>query len=105
MAEKPAASKRVRGLLSPKEFSQLSGLSLATVHRYLKAGKLPFLQPGGPRSRVLIPSDALQLPSPMTSIEREAESHQLFSASQVVHPPSRQPRWMRKVTHLRTEEA
>jgi hypothetical protein len=45
--------------LSPKQFSQHSGLSIATVHRYLKAGRLPYVQPAGPRGRILIQSDAL----------------------------------------------
>lgn len=45
--------------LSPQQFSDSSGLSIATVRRYLRDGKLPFVQPGGPRGRLLIPSDAL----------------------------------------------
>ena len=45
--------------LSPQEFSQQSGLSIASVRRYLRDGKLPFAQPGGPRGRILIPADAL----------------------------------------------
>jgi hypothetical protein len=47
--------------LSPKQFSRLGGLSLATVHRYLRQGFLPFLQPGGRRHRILIPRQALEL--------------------------------------------
>ncbi len=47
--------------LSPQEFGQLSGLSLATVHRYLKRGCLPYRQPSGRRGRILIPRDALDL--------------------------------------------
>jgi hypothetical protein len=45
--------------VSPQEFSDQSGLSIASVRRYLRDGKLPFVQPGGPRGRVLIPTDAL----------------------------------------------
>jgi hypothetical protein len=45
--------------VSPQEFSDQSGLSIASVRRYLRGGKLPFVQPGGPRGRVLIPADAL----------------------------------------------
>jgi hypothetical protein len=45
--------------LSPKEFSEQSGLSIATVGRYLRAGKLPYVQPRGRRGRVLIAFDAL----------------------------------------------
>jgi len=61
MADKTdeSAGKGTRRYLSPLEFCQLSGLSLATVHRYVKDGKLPFCQPGGHRTRILIPADAL----------------------------------------------
>ena len=45
--------------LSPDEFSQLSGLSIATVRRYLRAGRLPHVQPAGSHGRILIPRDAL----------------------------------------------
>ena len=45
--------------LSPEQFAQHSGYSLTTVHRYLKRGLLPKIQPGGPRSKVLIPRNAL----------------------------------------------
>ena len=47
--------------LSPWEFSQQSGLSIASVRRYLRDGKLPFAQPGGPRGRILMPADALRV--------------------------------------------
>ena len=55
------AGEQARGYLSPQEFSLLSGLSLATVHRYLRAGQLPFRQTAGFRSRIVIPRDALDV--------------------------------------------
>ncbi|WP_145044259.1 helix-turn-helix domain-containing protein [Gimesia chilikensis] len=45
--------------LSPEEFAQFSGLSVPTIHRYLKSGRLPYIQPGGFRCRILIPQNAL----------------------------------------------
>ena len=45
--------------LSPQEFVAFSGLSIATVRRYLDAGILPKVQPSGKRGRVLIPTSAL----------------------------------------------
>ncbi len=54
--ELEAASKE---FLSPEEFHLLSGLSPATINRYLASGKLPKVQPGGKRCRVLIPRSAL----------------------------------------------
>jgi hypothetical protein len=53
------SEKQPRRYLSPQDFSQLSGLSLASVYRYLKSGQLPCWQPRGPRGRILIPADAL----------------------------------------------
>jgi hypothetical protein len=53
------AATMIPKYLSPLEFSELSGLSIATVRRYVDSGKLPSWQPAGFRGRVLIPSDAL----------------------------------------------
>ena len=50
--------------LSPEQFAQLSGYSLSTVHRYLKRGLLPKVQPGGPGCKVLIPRNALDSLTP-----------------------------------------
>jgi excisionase family DNA binding protein len=46
--------------LSVQEFVAYSSLSIATVRRRLKEGKLPHLQFGGKGHRILIPRDALQ---------------------------------------------
>ena len=56
-----AAAKPDQGFLSPAEFAQLTGLSMATVRRYLRDGRVPKIQPGGARCRVLIPRAALEL--------------------------------------------
>ena len=53
-------SVRTTDYLSPAEFSRLSGLSRATVYRRIRDRSLPSAQPGGPRTRVLIPIDALR---------------------------------------------
>jgi hypothetical protein len=45
--------------LSPADFARHSGLSLSTVSRYLASGRLPKIQFGGRRCRVLIPRAAL----------------------------------------------
>ena len=52
--------------LSPKEFAARTGISLATVRRYLKSGRVVAHQPGGRRHRVLIPADALEQVAPST---------------------------------------
>jgi hypothetical protein len=96
------ADNQSRQYLSPREFSKVSGLSLATVRRYLKGGKLPYLQPGGRRGRILIPvdiltaippsvSDAIHISDPgsLSLIPGEMES----GAARL---PGPQPRWTRR---------
>ena len=93
-----------RRFLSVQEFALLCGLSHATIRRYLKSGRLPFYQPAGPRSRVLIPVDALDIPNqteplPITApLPRDGESifiedRHLASKSQLSGPG---PQWMRR---------
>ncbi|MCA9094196.1 MAG: hypothetical protein KDA68_11955 [Planctomycetaceae bacterium] len=48
----------VRRFYSVEEFSRQSGLSPATIRRRIKDGQLPSYQPGGPRTKVLIPASA-----------------------------------------------
>jgi len=44
---------------SPDQFAEMSGLSIATVRRYLATGKISSIQPGGCRCRKLIPVSVL----------------------------------------------
>ena len=90
--------------VSPREFARLSGLSLATIHRYVKCGKLPCCQPGGRRARLLIPIDALQglaLQSPSTERAPAAQVSPMATAPirNELPGPTRLagpvPRWMR----------
>jgi hypothetical protein len=46
--------------VSPEQFSQISGLSLKTVYRRIWDGSLGAVQPGGPKTRWLIPGDVLE---------------------------------------------
>lgn len=92
-----------REFVSPADFVALSGLSLATVRRYVADGRLPSAQPGGRRCRVLIPVSALsgfvrtrptiapqpQPKSPTTSI---ASRH--IPKKTLPGPP---PRWRSKI--------
>ena len=70
----------VREFLSPQEFASCSGLSLVTVRRYLADGRLPAVQPGGRRCRVLIPRSALNLFTKVSDVARAAR-----------RPPSQKP--------------
>jgi hypothetical protein len=45
--------------LTVDQFAAQSGMSVATIRRYIRTGKLECLQPGGFRCRVAIPRTAL----------------------------------------------
>jgi|GEM_PF-4430080 len=55
--------------LSPAEVARRTGLSIATVRRYVQGGALPKYQPGGRRCRVMIPIAALESFQSATSTE------------------------------------
>jgi excisionase family DNA binding protein len=49
-----------RCYLTIAELAATTGMSVSTLGRLKKRGLLPFFQPGGPRSRVLFPADAVE---------------------------------------------
>lgn len=69
-----------------EEFVERSGLSLVTVRRYIRDGKIPYIQPGGPRSRILIPRDVLE-----AYLAREPHSHNANDASFNDSPDNSKP--------------
>jgi excisionase family DNA binding protein len=103
----PAAGDRV--FLAPSEFAERTGLSLATVRRYIAAGRIPVAQPGGFRSRVLIPRDALVLPRPAPQGQRQlaadpdrhrdAAENPANNADRLSGP---RPGWLTKSKHVTT---
>jgi hypothetical protein len=102
----PAADDQSRRYLSPQEFSHLSGLSLATVHRYLRSGKLPYRQPGGRRGRILILADALEAapgadvgPDATTAVTVEPQS-----PAPVARLSGPHPRWVRQAVRPKAKE-
>lgn len=64
------ASEVPKEFLSPAEFATRSGLSESTVRRRVRDGTLPHRQPGGKRSRIVIPHDALVGPHQPTGATR-----------------------------------
>jgi excisionase family DNA binding protein len=88
--------------LSIAEFARLARLSISTIRRYMKAGKLPYVQIGGPRSRVLFAADVLDhfvSQSSLTSshIEEAASSPSCEAARQDNAPkqiPGPCPKWL-----------
>jgi hypothetical protein len=89
--------------LSPQEFGLLSGLSLATVHRYLRDGRLPYCQPGGRRGRILIPLEALEMASGAapgmafdTSVSASIPVANTQQPETAARLPGPRPRWSRQ---------
>jgi site-specific recombinase XerD len=82
---------------SPKEFADRSGLSLATVHRYLKSGRLKKRQPGGKSCRVFIPESELDSPGRPISDARTDQASLVTPSEEAatVEPlPGRRPAWI-----------
>lgn len=96
MSDKPAG-EIIREFLSPHEFATLCGLALITVRRYLADGRLPAVQPGGRRCRVLIPRSALNL---FTKVGDVAHAARRPSTDKPTAMPKRKspagptPRWL-----------
>jgi excisionase family DNA binding protein len=80
--------------LSPKQFSQRSGLALKTVYRRLHDGDLPFLQFGGRRHRILIPRTALDLVQPAKSSGPTPSPTAVPSVGEPAPKCGRKPRWL-----------
>ncbi|WDI41069.1 helix-turn-helix domain-containing protein [Bremerella sp. P1] len=53
--------------LTAKELAKFTGISVATVWRLKGEGKIAFIQPGGPGSRVLFKYDALEYIAPASA--------------------------------------
>lgn len=90
-------SGRPEGCLSPKEFAERAGISLSTVHRYLKNGHLPKVQRAGKNGRVWIPEQELytvsgpQMDDTSTCEVADLLPDSLNSANCL---PGRRPGWM-----------
>jgi hypothetical protein len=100
MPGSPASQELV--YCSVEEFALRSGLSVSTVRRYLKAGKLLHRQPGGPRGRILIPLSALEtggsesLPEATIQTEQKGQTAQNPKTTHSLERlPGPMPRWAR----------
>jgi excisionase family DNA binding protein len=49
-----------RQYLTITEVSERTTLSVSTIQRLCRKGKLPYFQPGGPRTRLLFPPDVIE---------------------------------------------
>lgn len=103
-ADEPVGTTEIE-YVSPGQFVCLSGLSMATVRRYLADGRLPKIQPGGEGCRVLIPRDALNAsfrPQSMTKTESDtwkqsdARSEEICNSNSPPKSSGPTPRWRRR---------
>jgi excisionase family DNA binding protein len=84
--------------LTVEEFSRrCPNISLPTVRRYVKSGKLPSVQPGGKGCKILIPADALET----CRREQQATSKPLLLSPPAKSKPkskptrpARRPNWL-----------
>src|SRR5438128_11907 len=83
-----------RLFVAPQEFARLSGLSLATVHRYRRSGKIAFIQPIGQSGRILIPIDALSAEVKEEQIAMNVAAESPEQEAPKLSGPS--PKWARK---------
>lgn len=104
-----------RKYLSPNEFASATGLSISTIFRRLKAGQIQLYQPGGKRTRILIPIAAVESEPSQRQLDPDSHSaetvHSKCLASLDQKPLSgRKPKWMTEVrmqsgTQVRGEHA
>jgi len=77
-----------------RQFSQIAHLSEATIRRRIRDGSLPFVQPGGKRTKILIPADAFcRLATRKICAPEEVARDE--SQKQI---PGRKPVWAKKQT-------
>jgi excisionase family DNA binding protein len=60
--------------LSVAQLSKLSGISEVTLRRRIKDGSIPAIQPGGPRTRLVVRRDVLDLLTNLQSAAAHVEN-------------------------------
>ncbi len=78
-------------LLTFKEFCGVTRLSSATVHRLIKASKLPVYQPSGKGGKLLFPLNAIELAASAASAP-SVSSDAGITGSQRLSGPA--PKWL-----------
>jgi hypothetical protein len=58
MNEQPSDNPRY---LDIRQLSAMSRFSVTQIRRFVRAGKIPYFQPGGPGGKLLFPPDALEV--------------------------------------------
>lgn len=86
--------------LTPAEFAKFSGLSISTVRRRLKAGRLPGIQSGGPKTlwkidREIYERQAVKLGEPQSTDDPVPPQN----ARETESLPGPRPKWNSICTH------
>jgi excisionase family DNA binding protein len=95
--------------LSVAELSSLTGLSEVTIRRRIKDGSIPASQPGGPRTRLVVRRDVLDLlinqNSAPVRVENGATTGEMPEPSGLDllnKLPGRHPNWMNGHLNIKT---
>jgi len=75
------------------EFAELTGDSESTIRREIRAGNLPFLQ-SGPRKKIRIPSEALDIRSEPSSPSPDTEANHGQQLNQPEKISGPNPDWL-----------
>jgi len=73
----PGEPTEVTRYLSLEQLSKRTGLSKSTLTRLFKQNKLPGYQPGGPRTRIVFPHNAIELAMSGEAITQTKQPAQL----------------------------
>jgi len=87
-----SCASNVTPLVNIDELHRHTGLSLSTIRRLRKAGKIPSYQPGGKGSRVTFPLNAIELASQASDSLSSPAAAPPSEAPQRLAGPT--PKWM-----------
>lgn len=93
-----------RDCFSIAEFSSLKGLSESTIRRRIRDRSLPYFQPGGSGTKILIPADALQRDDSAISSSSDLRVEDLLESAVPHDQPlprvaGRQPLWKQNLSY------
>lgn len=89
------SSETTLQLLTIQELSVTSRLSVTTLHRLKRQGKIPYFQPAGKNGRLLFPADAIERSITVSASGRGDLSPSSTAKKDRLAGPS--PAWMRAV--------
>lgn len=78
-------------LVDLKEICGVTRLSPATIHRLIKAGKLPFYQPSGKGGKLLFPLNAIELAASAASAPSVPLDARIAGSQRLSGPA---PKWL-----------